>query len=68
MGIANGVNVTYDLARLPSGSLAFGTVATYGCMDGFALLNGDASRKCTGNGTTVNGEYDGAEPTCEGMS
>ncbi len=66
MDISNGVNVTYDHARLPNGSLTVGTVATYGCMDGFALLNGDTSRTCTGNGTTVNGEFDGQEPSCEG--
>ena len=45
----------------------FGTNATYSCDSGFGLSGGDAVRTCDGGGSSPNGVWDGAAPTCEGM-
>lgn len=45
----------------------FGSVATYSCNMGFALI-GVATRICedTNGGTVTTGTWSGSEPTCEG--
>ena len=43
-----------------------GTVATYICDEGFALV-GDETRTCVVVGAGVTGEFSGAAPTCERM-
>ena len=66
--IMNGDGISYDMSEVSvgSGMYPFDTVATYdGCVAGYALV-GDSTSRCTGDGTTVNGAFDGTPPTCEG--
>ena len=66
--IMNGDGISYDMSEVSvsSGTYPFDTVATYdGCVTGYALV-GDSTSMCTGDGTTVNGAFDGTPPTCEG--
>ena len=45
----------------------FGTVATYSCNDRFDLI-GNASRVCTGDGTSARGTWTGDVSYCEYIS
>ncbi len=47
------------------GEFAFNTMATYVCNEGFALTAVVPPSTCTGNGMTVNGNFDLDTPTCE---
>ena len=50
-----------------SGMYPFYTVATYdGCVTGYALV-GDPISRCTGDGMSVNGVFEGVLPTCQGV-
>ena len=61
------------LSAIPDGSISydpdgtapfsFNTVATYSCDPGF-ILQGSPTRTCTGDGTSVNGMFDGTAPSC----
>lgn len=44
-----------------------GTTATHACEEGFSLV-GDAIRVCTGDGSSVVGEWNGTAPECSGES
>ena len=44
----------------------FGTTATYSCNSGYSLV-GDEVRTCGGDGSSITGEWDLSEPTCERM-
>ena len=58
--IANGL-IGYE-----SNTFNFGTSATYTCTDGFFLIGGN-SRRCGGDGTSVNGVWSETAPICSGM-
>ncbi len=60
-------SVTYSSIANENGTYAFDVVATYSCSTGFALV-GNNTRKCTGDGSSITGAFDGAAPTCEGDS
>ena len=47
-------------------SLIYGSEATYSCDEGFGLNEGDATRTCGGNSSSVIGFWSGSEPACEG--
>ena len=67
--ITNGSRISYDMSETSAGSgmYPFDTVVTYdGCVTGYALV-GDSTSRCTGDGSTVNGEFDGTPPICEGL-
>ncbi len=61
--IPNGV-ITY--APDTSSPYDFGTNATYSCNDGF-FLEGEGVRTCFGDGSNVNGDWNGSVPQCTGM-
>ena len=42
----------------------FGTTATHSCNMGFSLVGGPV-RTCDGDGSSINGVFDGTAPTCE---
>ncbi len=42
----------------------FGTMATFTCVNGFALIGND-TRTCTGDGSSTTGAFSGIDPTCE---
>ncbi len=44
--------------------IPFGTMATYTCVKGFALIGNDI-RTCTGDGSSTTGAFSGIDPTCE---
>ncbi|XP_064384999.1 E-selectin-like [Halichondria panicea] len=44
--------------------IPFGTMATYTCVIGFALIGNDI-RTCTGDGSSTTGAFSGIDPTCE---
>ena len=44
--------------------IPFGTMATYTCVIGFALIGNDI-RTCTGDGSRTTGAFSGIDPTCE---
>ncbi len=44
--------------------IPFGTMATFTCVNGFALI-GNSSRTCTGDGSSTTGAFSGIDPTCE---
>ena len=54
-------SISYD----PAGTAPFSynTVATYSCNPGFSL-QGSPTRTCTGDGTSVDGMFDGTAPSC----
>ena len=54
-------SISYD----PAGTapFSFNTVAVYSCDPGFSL-QGSATRTCTGDGTSVDGMFDGSAPSC----
>ncbi len=43
---------------------AFDVVANYSCYNGFSLV-GNNKRRCTGDGSSITGSFDGVAPTCE---
>ena len=55
--------VTYSSDVTPPHN--FGAVATFSCDAGFRL-NGDASRVCGGDGSSPDGVWSDASPTCIG--
>ena len=44
-----------------------GTMATYVCNDGFGLMDVNSTRFCTGDDSTVVGEWSGSASRCEGI-
>ena len=62
-----------ELSAIPDGSISYdpagtapfsyNTVATYSCDPGFSL-QGSPTRTCTGDGTSVDGMFDGTSPIC----
>ena len=42
----------------------FGTTATHSCNSGYSLV-GDEIRTCGGDGSSVTGEWNLSEPSCE---
>ena len=62
-----------ELSAIPDGSISYdpagtapfsyNTVATYSCDPGFSL-QGSPTRTCTGDGTSVDGMFDGTAPSC----
>ncbi len=44
--------------------ISFGTIATYTCVHGFALICNN-TRTCTGDGSSTTGAFSGIDPTCE---
>ncbi len=58
--------VSYDGATVDgSGNYAFNVLATYRCNTGFVLV-GSNTRTCTGDGSSITGDFNGLAPTCEG--
>ena len=49
------------------GRYPFGTVATYSCGVGSAIVGGSVSRTCIGDGSSTLGSFDGTEPMCKGV-
>ena len=45
----------------------FGTTAVHSCEEGFSLV-GDVIRVCTGDGSSIVGNWNGAAPMCSGES
>ena len=43
------------------------TRATYYCMYGLQLVEGDRERTCVGNSSSVDGRWNGFAPKCQGM-
>ena len=41
----------------------YGTVATFSCVTGFGL-DGESTRRCDGNESSVNGIWSGSNPVC----
>ena len=65
--LTNGAGISYSTGSLSTWPVtySFDTVATYdGCVTGYALV-GDSTSRCTGDGTTVNGAFNGTPPTCD---
>ena len=46
------------------GNFEFNVMVIYLCDTGFALIN-SGSRTCTGDGTSVNGGFNGTASTCD---
>ncbi len=46
------------------GNYVFDVTADHSCYTGFSLV-GDNTRTCTGDGSSINGAFDGVAPTCE---
>ena len=62
--IDNG-GITYDPVSSDPVTLDYGTTATYSCNDGF-FLEGNVMRNCGGDGTSLDGVWDGVVPICSG--
>ena len=44
----------------------FETTATFTCNEGF-FIEGEPTRSCAGDGSSINGMWNGASPFCAGM-
>ena len=47
-------------------SYDYGTKATYQCDSGYELTGGDTVRTCTGDGSSLVGQWNGTVPNCSG--
>ncbi len=56
--------IHYDSS--PIETVQFGSVAVHICDSGHMLV-GNETRKCTGDGSSIQGYFDGVEPVCEGI-
>ena len=56
--------VLYSAATDGVGNYVFNVTANHSCYTGFSLV-GDNTRMCTGDGSSINGAFDGVAPTCE---
>ncbi len=59
--------VLYSTATDGVGNYVFDVTANHSCYTGFSLV-GDNTRTCTGDGSSINGAFDGVAPTCEGIN
>ncbi len=57
-------NVLYSAATDGVGNYVFDVTADHSCDAGFSLV-GVNTRTCTGDGSSINGAFDGVAPTCE---
>ncbi|XP_064384964.1 uncharacterized protein LOC135333878 isoform X2 [Halichondria panicea] len=64
--IDNG-GITYDPVSSDPVTLDYGTTATYSCNDGF-FLEGNVMRNCGGDGTSLDGVWDGVVPICSAIT
>ncbi len=64
--VADPINgtVVYSVAADDVGNYVFNVTANHSCYTGFSLV-GDNTRKCSGDGSSINGAFDGVAPTCE---
>ncbi len=58
-------SVIYSAATDGVGNYVFNVTANHSCYTGFSLV-GDNTRTCSGDGSSINGAFDGVAPTCEG--
>ena len=58
--------ISYSTAPDELGAFPFGAVATYSCAEGHTL-EGEATRVCSGDGSSSEGYFSGTEPTCQGL-
>lgn len=63
--LAQPVNGAISYSSGMSSTFDFGTIATYSCESGFAVI-GSLKRTCGGDGSSLTGEWDGYDPTCYG--
>lgn len=63
----NGATI-YNMDADAEGNYPFGTVANFICTPGHRLNDEALSRRCIGDGSTVQGYFDGEEPLCEGTN
>ncbi len=61
------LSIEYSHNAINDGEYPFGTRAIFTCMTGFALVAGDQSRICTGNGFSTSSGFEGTPPTCKGI-
>ncbi|XP_064395009.1 uncharacterized protein LOC135342233 isoform X2 [Halichondria panicea] len=64
MSPTNGTVSYGGVATDVNGNFTFNVIATYSCETGFALVD-NSSRICTGDGMSVNGDFNGTAPTCD---
>ncbi len=57
--------MTYTSTTDEDGFHSFNTIAIYSCNTGFSPVGGN-NRTCTGDGSSINGTFNGVAPTCEG--
>ncbi len=64
--VADPINgtVVYSVAADDVGNYVFNVTANHSCYTGFFLVR-DNKRKCTGDGSSITGAFDGVAPTCE---
>ncbi len=63
LGIPVGGQIAFS--TVPSPNYELGTIATYSCNSGLALLGSSAIRTCDGDGSNSIGNWNGNEPSCE---
>ncbi len=59
--------ISNGLIAYSPNSLDFGTTATHTCLEGY-FLEGTSTRTCIGDGSGVNGNWNGVAPVCSGES
>ena len=57
--------ISYSTSMSQTSTFDFGTIATFSCDSGLAV-SGSVERTCHGDGSNVNGEWNGNDPTCVG--
>ena len=57
--------IFYSTSMSQISTFAFGTTATFSCNSGLAV-SGSVERTCHGDGNSINGEWNGNDPTCVG--
>ncbi len=65
--LSNPTNGSVSYSNVPgqNNSYAFNVKATYSCNSGFALVGGNQTKNCSGDGSTI-GAFNGLAPTCKG--